>query len=234
MPAPSFRDIGFECNPFRALTREEWIAAAVIPESVRRLVQAGGHVQILGETGAGKTTALLALEDEFRRGGRSCAYENIPPKANRFHTKLIGLDVFLLDEAQRLSGGFLFFGNERGRLIRAAKKGVRLILGSHEDLTEIFRAATLILRTVRLEPPGAERLSEILERRLSLFACQADRAGFSEESVEWLRGKFSGDLRTMEFFLYDYFQVERPAGIIRAEPLREALPAFTPPAVEPE
>jgi chromosomal replication initiation ATPase DnaA len=230
MPFRTFIDIGFACNPFRALERGEWVRAAVIPGAVRRAVQAGGHLQILGPAGSGKTTTLLALEDEFRRAGRTCAYEYIPPKANRFRTETKELDVFLLDEAQRLSGRILFFGRQRARLARAAQAGTRLVLGSHDELADIFRAADMPLQTLRLEPPGAGRLAEILERRLSLFANRTDRAMFSEEALLWLLRNFGEDLRTMEYFLYEFFQTARPEGIIRAAELRLALPSFTPPA----
>jgi chromosomal replication initiation ATPase DnaA len=232
MPNRSFEEIGFACNPFRALTREEWIRAAVLPGAVRRAAQAGGLLQILGGTGSGKTTALLALENEFRRSGLSCAYEYIPPKTSRFCAKLNGIDVFFLDEAQRLSDGILLWRRERNRLVRTAKTGIRLILGSHENLTNTFLAAKMTLRTVRLFPPDAEELAVILERRLSLFELLGDRAVFSEESVDWLSRNFAGDLRTMEYFLYDFFQTQHPAGIIPSGPLRETLRSFTPPAVE--
>ncbi|MBN2084282.1 MAG: hypothetical protein JW748_03590 [Anaerolineales bacterium] len=233
MTGRSFEEIGFACNPFRALTPEEWIRAAVIPENVRRAALAGGHLQILGETGFGKTTALRALADGFRLAGVRCAYEYLPRGSNRFQAKTSGLDVYLLDEAQRLSEGFLFIRNERARLIRAAKAGVRLILGSHEDLADPFRAAGVPLRTARLHPPAPEELAEILERRLALFARKDNRARFSGEAVIWLGTTFNGDLRTMEYLLYEYFQTERPAGIISGGCLREAMQTFTPPTVGP-
>jgi chromosomal replication initiation ATPase DnaA len=233
MPVRSFEEIGFSCNPFRAITREEWIRAAVIPEPLRLAVREGGHLQIVGETGSGKTTSLLALAEEFRHAGLSCVYEYLPPGRSRFRTRMRRVEIFLLDEAQRLSKGFLFIGNERGRLLRTAESGVRLILGSHEDLTDLFRAQGLHLRTVRLHPPGAPELMEILERRLELFARAENRTRCSEEAVVWLLKKFGGDLRTMEYFLYDFFQTERPAGILRSGNLQEALGRFTPPAAGP-
>jgi chromosomal replication initiation ATPase DnaA len=233
MPVPSFEEIGFECNPFRALTPVEWARAAVVPDAARRAADDGGHLQILGESGYGKMTTLLALEKEIRQAGPACAYEYIPQGRIRFHTETRGLDVFLLDEAQRLSRGFIFIGNERNRLLLAAKAGVRLILGSHEDLTDLFRAKSLPLRTVRLHPPGAAELADILERRLELFARIRDRARFSGEAAAWLEEQFGGDLRTMEYFLYDFFQSGRPTGTIPSGSLQEALGRFTPPAAGP-
>jgi hypothetical protein len=76
-------------------------------------------------------------------------------------------------------------------------------------------------------------LAGILERRLALFARRPDRAQFAADSIQWLAKNFSGDLRTMEYFLYEFFQRARPAGVILPTALSEALPFFTPPAVEP-
>jgi chromosomal replication initiation ATPase DnaA len=233
MPLPSFPDIGFSCNPFRALTREEWAAAAVIPEAVHRALRPGGNVQILGPAGSGKSTVLLALDDKFLREGRTCAYEYIPPGCRRFRTQTDGLEVFLLDEAQRLSRGVFLLLRERARLARAAASGIRLILGSHEDLRDDFRAERVELASVRLEPPDAEQLAVLLERRLGLFAQRPDRAEFTPDSILWLLKHFGGDLRTMECFLYEFFQIARPDGLIRPGALQDELPSFTPPAVEP-
>jgi hypothetical protein len=79
-----------------------------------------------------------------------------------------------------------------------------------------------------------EELAGILERRLKLFSLTAERPEFSSKAVEWLRTKFGANLRTMEYFLYDYFQSEKPVGSIRSDSLEKALGSFKPPSVEGE
>jgi chromosomal replication initiation ATPase DnaA len=234
MPERSFSDIGFLCNPFRAMTREEWIRAAIIPETVRRAITAGGHIQLLGDAGSGKTSSLLALGDQFHKAGMRSGYEYLPRKEKSYRTKTDGLEIFLLDEAQRLSKGGFLSSNEMVRLLDAAKNGVRLILGTHEDLSPAFRSRRISPVTVTLSTPAAEELAGILERRLDLFSLKPIHTKFSPEAVDWLRSEVGANLRTMEYFLYDYFQAERPEGIIAAGPLQKSLVSFTPPVVEEE
>jgi len=234
MPERSFSDIGFRCNPFRAMTREEWIRAAIIPETVRHAIAAGGHIQLLGDAGSGKTSSLLALGDQFHKAGMRSVYEYIPQKEKSYRTNTDGVEIFLLDEAQRLSQGGFFSGNEMARLLDAAKNGVRLLLGAHEDLTPAFRSRGFSPVTVTLSTPGAEELAGILQRRLNLFSLEPNHTTFSPEAVDWLRSKFGPILRTMEYFLYDYFQGERPEGIIAVGPLQKSLDSFKSPVVEEE
>ena len=234
MPERSFPDIGFLCNPFRAMTREEWIRAAIIPETVRRAITAGGHIQLLGDAGSGKTSSLLALDDQFRKAGMRSGYEYLPPKEKSCRTKTEGLEIFLLDEAQRLSKGGILSSNEMARLLDAAKNGVRLILGTHEDLSGVFRSRGISPVTVTLATPAAEELALLLQRRLNLFSPKPIHTKFSPEAADWLRSEFGANLRTMEYFLYDFFQAERPEGIIAVGPLQKSLVSFKPPVVEEE
>src|SRR5262249_26539331 len=103
-----FHALGFRSNPFRALTDEEWAEIVVLPpELAAAAAEAearGGHLQILGDRGRGKTSALLGLAAAQRQAGKRAAYEYLPEGRDSFRTALAGLDVFLLDEAQRLNG----------------------------------------------------------------------------------------------------------------------------------
>src|SRR5712692_10403753 len=127
-----FHALGFRSNPFRALTDEEWAAIVVLPEAILQAAASGGHLQVLGEMGRGKTSTLLGLAEHFRHGGRFVEYEYLPIGQDMFKSPLAGLQVFLLDEVQRLRP------DERRRLLAAARGGLRLILGSHDDLTPLF------------------------------------------------------------------------------------------------
>lgn len=196
-----FHDIGFECNPFRALTDEEWVAVAVVPEGVRAALDEGlDNLQILGEKGYGKTTALLWMTAEMRYGGYRSAYEYIPEGEDTFQTVLEGLDFFLLDEGQRLGR------RERGRLMRQSKD-VRLVVAAHENLEGLFGKYGRPLKTIRLGESGPGHLRAILDRRLRYFALEGmEPVGFSVEAIDFLWGKFGRDVRAVEQYLYEYFQ----------------------------
>jgi hypothetical protein len=201
---------------------------AVLPESVRRAEGEGGHLQILGGAGSGKTTALLALCEKFRQKEIPYVYEYLPPGSRRFRSDPSRVRVFLLDESQRLSR------SERDRLLKIAAAGTRLILGTHENLAAAFQHARMVLRTVELSLSEPGELAILLQRRLERFAIGPIDLQFSPEVIAWLRKEFGENLRTMEYFLYDYFQTARPVGTIGTGPLQEALGAFTPPEVAKE
>ncbi len=196
-----FQALGFQCNPFRALTDEEWVAVAVVPEQLQQVMDGGfDNLQILGEQGYGKTTALRWLTAEKRYANFNAAYEYIPEGQEMFQTSLAGLDYFLLDEAQRLTKG------ERGRLLRQSK-AAGLVVAAHENLAPLFGAYGRPLTTIQLGQTTPDHLSAILDRRLRYFALAGvEPPGFSAAAVDYLWEKFGRDFRAAEIYLYEYFQ----------------------------
>jgi len=211
-----FHALGYRSNPFRALTDEEWADIVVLPDAIVTAAAYGGHLQVLGELGHGKTSTLLGLAQQFRRAGRRVVYEYLPIGQDTFTASLTGLDVFLLYEIQRLRP------NERRRLLAAAQVGLRLILGSHEDLTPMFKGAGLSLATVRLHQTAPGQLAALLARRLAAAALpnSPHSVSFDPSAVAYLEGKFGGNLRAMEHFLYEVFQSLEAPGVLTAERLK--------------
>ena len=211
-----FNALGYRSNPFRALTDEEWADIVVLPNVVVEAVANGGHLQVLGELGHGKTSTLLGLTRQFRRAGRRVAYEYLPIEHDVFTSSLGNLDVFLLDEVQRLRPG------ERRRLLTAAKTGLRLILGSHEDLAPLFKRAVLALTTVRLDHVVPEQLAALLARRLEAAALpdSALRVTFDPSALVYLEARFGSNLRAMERFLYEVFQRLEEPEVLTGERLK--------------
>ena len=212
-----FHQLGLRANPFRALEDDEWAAIAVLPEAALRAAGEGWHLQVLGERGRGKTTTLLGLQARLRQAGQRTDYEYVPDGQTAFQAVPAGLDVFLLDEAQRLAGG------ERNRLLGAARAGRRLMLGSHEDFTPMFAAAGLRLATLRLEGEGPAHLEAVLVRRVAFFALTPEAPGvtFEPGAVDYLHVQFGSDLRASERFLYEVFQALTRPSPISAEQLRQ-------------
>ncbi|MBM4425097.1 MAG: hypothetical protein FJ030_17245 [Chloroflexi bacterium] len=210
-----FHTLGLRCNPFRALTDDEWAQVAVLPDAVRGAAATGfDHLQILGPLGHGKTTALLALTARFRNEGARAAYEYLAEGETRFTADLRELDLFALDEAWRLDE------SERARLFSLISKGLRLVVSSHDDLSPTFARRGLSLTTVRLGPPGLDHLSTVLNRRLAFFALDPNAPGlaFTPDAARHLRERFGGNLRAAEYFLYEVFQ-----GLMEREEITEEV-----------
>lgn len=208
MPNPyfPFRDLGYRCNPFRAVSDEEWAGLAIVPAAVEAAL-AERHVQILGDKGHGKTTTLLALAERFRRAGQRAAYEHLEIGQDQFTSDPAGLDVCLLDETQRLKR------SERERLLKRACLP-RLILAGHEDFTPWFNRFGLALATVRFDKYPPEHIAAVVARRLEFFSLDgaAAPAGVSPAAIQYLQAAFGGDVRAMEQVLYEGFEQMRLAG----------------------
>lgn len=213
-----FDALGLRCNPFGALTRDEWASLAILPESLLAALQAGsGYLQVIGERGRGKTTCLLGLAQHFVSAGERVIYERIPEGQRHCETGLTGLDRFLLDEAQRLSPW------QRGQLLRAAAGGLRIVLGSHADYTRHFARHRLHLYTVRIaDAASPAHLAAILARRLDCFAFDhPPRVGFTPDAVEYLHRTYGTDLRAVENALYHVFQrLAAPGDLTAADLIR--------------
>jgi hypothetical protein len=206
-----FHAIGFQCNPFRTLTDEEWEAVAVLPLDLQQaLAQGFEHLQILGPLGHGKTSRLLGLAARLRQAGHRLAYEYLPQGQSHFAGGAGPLDYFLLDEAQRLSR------RERERL--AGFPALHVVLGSHEDLSPEFARGGLNLATVHIHN-DEDHLRAVLERRLSYFARGDPAVTFDASAVGFLHRTFGGNLRAAQYFLYEVFQRFPPPGPITGSQL---------------
>jgi len=206
-----FLALGFCGNPFRRLTDDELAAVTVLPDGLpRRARNSSDHLQILGAQGRGKSTCLRALTTRFTHDGLRAIYEYIPAGRKSFSTSLDGLDVFLLDEAQRLKV------RERTRLLAAAanrRHGLRVVVGVHDDMTPLFSRHRLPLATVHIDSITSPYLEAVLNRRLALLALDDPPAiTFSADAVRYLCDAFGSDLRGVERFLYEVFQCKPPPG----------------------
>ncbi len=215
-----FHALGFQRNPFGALSNEEWVAVAILTPTVQEQLETGEHVQLIGPKGSGKSTTLRRLTAHLQNQipDAKIAYEYLPEGMSRFETTLNRLDVFLLDEAQRLNWW------ERNRWLRGVKNGrLRTIFSSHEELAPLFRRKKLPLKTVELDTEITPRLyQEILWRRLSTFAIDNQpQVTFADDAIAFLYGTFKLDLREAEYFLYEVWQRLEGVGEITAVSLQK-------------
>jgi chromosomal replication initiation ATPase DnaA len=218
-----FHTLGFRCNPFRALTRQEWSEVAVIPPQIEEIISRDFmHLQVIGEQGVGKTSTLLALKRHFSNLGQRVQYHYLPPGKNRFRGNIRTSDILLLDEMQRLSK------THRTRLIKEFAsqngKGLHLICSTHEDLTLLFERHNLPLETKSLDRHEKAFVRQVVERRLQFFALdKRPQVRFTESAFRFLDETFASDLRSLEDLLYDVFQQQSFEREIDDETLRQAM-----------
>jgi hypothetical protein len=204
-------------NPFGTLNDREWLQVTVLPSPVEAALENDfDHLLVLGRKGRGKSTTLHYLVNAYRAQGLATAHERLPRFHWRYTTDIAPLDVFALDEMQRIAPW------EAVRLFREAR-GKRLLIGSHADHTAAFRLRGLGVTTVRLgREANRDRLARILARRLAVFRLDASAPPglhFTPDAVDWLWGRYGSDLRSMNSFLYDVCQKRNAPGPITAATL---------------
>jgi hypothetical protein len=217
-----FQRIGFECNPFRSLTREEVPRLAIIPEEVKNVcLESAEHLQILGAAGSGKTTLLLGLCEGEYWDDQVPGYEYLGEGDQSYQTDMQALDVFLLDEAQRLDRSSLH------RLINEANEGTRLVFSSHRDLSNEFRRGGLNLRSMIIETPSRVQIRDILSKRLLYFSLgDTPEVDFTGDGIDFLFQTFGSDIRTMMDLLYEVFQDLQVTGSLTTSDLRMAIDQY--------
>lgn len=189
--APAFTQLNLRFNPFGELDRSERGRLAVVDlDSIRP-----GRfqpLQIIADSGHGKTTHLLALMD--RTPG--AVYEYVPEGADHFLLKPDSERLFLLDEAQRV---------RRSHLQALFRAQPWLVLGTHDDLSGW---CPYPLRTLRLDSLLLEKLQKIVEARIRWALDKSSKRPFRVplERLEELRQRHGANLRAIEDELYDWFQ----------------------------
>jgi hypothetical protein len=185
-------------NPFGELAPEERPMRAIVDGRRWAAALAGADrfaLQVLGESGRGKTTHLLALRAELPRS----TYRHIT-EGERISARAIATgSPTIIDECQRLP--------PRARR-RVFARGGPLLLGSHEDHgVELARAGYRVDTLYPAESLDRERLAAILAERI-----EASRRGpgpvprISEPALDALRARYGTDVRAMEHCLYETFQ----------------------------
>lgn len=208
-------------NPFGTLNDTDRLRVTVLPPPVEAALENGfEHLLVLGRKGRGKSTTLHYLVNVYRAAGQQVAYERLPRFQWRYTTNLTPLDVFALDEMQRIAPW------EALRLFQAAR-GKRLLIGSHADHTAAFRLRGLEVTTVRLgRMASRDRLDRILQRRVEAFRLDESAPPglhFTSDAVDWLWRRYGSDLRTMNSFLYDFCQQLHAPGPITATSLNRLI-----------
>ncbi len=216
--------LGLRANPFQSLNRADWLEIAWLPAQLAAwLEQPTAVLQILGEKGSGKTSALLAISRTLRQQHYQTSYVYLP--ADEPHPELEPLKdgVLIVDEAQRLSR------QARKRLFTSAQMKTqqrvtapRLIYSSHEDFLTSSVQDSNDFVTYTLHGLNVHDLVGLLDRRVQFFASGEDcKVHFEPEAIDFLISTFLSDLRAMEAYLYDFFQAIPAEPQIKADTLQE-------------
>ena len=203
---PPFAHLNLRRNPFGELTRTEQAQLAVtdIEAFVPQLKQRRFVLQVMGEQGRGKTTHLLALRRHFPDAPYVYLAEDEPPPP------VPPAPLLFLDETQRFS---------RAQRRALFKRNASFVMATHEDHSGEFEAAGLKHHHIYLKGLSQERLAEILARRL-----EAARRGagaiphFEPDTVTELLARFGDDVRAVDAYLYEVFQVLEGVGAIKLAP----------------
>ncbi|XWX04023.1 hypothetical protein VZO05_00445 [Aggregatilineales bacterium SYSU G02658] len=198
-----FKELGLRGNPFQVLSPDELLSIVVLPPRIQALLAQGfTHLELIAPKGSGKTTNLLGLCQHFSRMGARVEYERLPMGAHRIQTHPIKVDIFAIDETQRL------FPHERVKLLWLARR-VRLLIGTHFTHRVEFALAGLPLVSLRVDHlTNREHLRQCVERRIRYFALDPDAPPItlSEDAIDWLWQQHGPDLRAVDQTLFAVFQ----------------------------
>jgi hypothetical protein len=191
---PAYAHLNLLRNPFGELTAEERAALAIadIAPWVDFLAVPRSALQFLGESGTGKTTRLLALQ-QVRPG--SAVQRIVPQEA--FHAQPDS--PMLLDEFQLLPS------SQRKRIYRT---GLPLALATHVDYRRELESSGYRVQTVcPHEALTPDLVAAICERRIEAARRgPGPLPGVRGDTVTVLLQKFGADVRAIENELYGRFQ----------------------------
>jgi hypothetical protein len=153
-----------------------------------------GHaLQLIGESGRGKTTRMLVL----RQNLASSSYVYLPESGPV--PPIPAGNPLLIDEAQRLT-----------RKLRAQvfRSRLPLVLATHVDLSRPLHKWGYVVRTIRIESDNTpELICAALNRRIDASRLKSgDIPTLRLEDARKLAARFGSNLRAIEHFLYERIQ----------------------------
>ena len=197
---------GYRCNPFRALTQQEWHELALLaPNFLPLLAQHVQLVQVLGEKGYGKTSLMMALMRHLEEQEDEVRYVYIRPGRQSIPSKSTQVATLLVDEAQRISSRAIH--DLLSSLQSKAHPLQRLILSSHVDLSESADKHNLEIASFNLPAYSFGFVKQIIQARLQHFRMPGEQAvNLSPSALKALFEHSNGNLRELEKMLYEIFQ----------------------------
>ena len=199
--------LGLVENPFRVMGEGEVLDRlmdpAILGDAEARL-RSGAHVvQVVGQSGWGKTTRLIAL----KRAGEQRLHERwvseyVRPESTGLTIPPPPLDCWCIDEAQRMRPALL-----RRIIKRARHADFRLVVGTHVSIEHECRTAGVEWSTIRLAPPTIRAIERFTRTRiLAALRNGLDAPRPAPAALDLLDRQTAGNLHLVEEILYEVFQ----------------------------
>lgn len=197
-----FQHLNLRFNPFGELPLKyrAQLAIVEIDSYLEELQNDLTAIQFMADKGRGKTTHLLAIQDQFPEA----AYVHLPEDSRPPIPQ--GSPLFV-DEVQRLN----WF--QRASVFR---RPVPLVLGTHCDYRRQLRRFGRHVITVHVgEKMAPEVLTQIVQRRIEFARRQAGAVPkLTPQTIARLIETYGDDVRAIEGHLYNVFQqLEEPGDV---------------------
>jgi hypothetical protein len=200
------------------LKTSDWREIAILPDPVLSwLDKPSAVLQISGDQGAGKTSALYALQTRLEYEGIDPKYYYIPEDTSAVQIDFDHPGPLLIDEAQRLNKRML-----RGLVKRpsAPSQKPALVYTTHKDYSAVLQRLSIDYETIHLMALDESELARLLECRVRHFAIGSScEIRFTAQAVHYLANSYRSDLRQMEARLYHFFQAIPSQALITAHDL---------------
>lgn len=195
---PLWAVLGYAGNPFQSRDADAQRAAPIPRSEYAALAAAEWRVaEILGESGAGKTTCLHWLRAHFEARGLRVRYEYIHAPDTAASLDPNAVDLLLIDEAERA-------GPEQLR--RLLRGRARVAAGTHTGVAQ-YAPSGVEVRTLMLGLAPFELASDILRRALA--ASGAAAPVIDEDILRVWYEAAAGNLLRMDMIGYELFQSPR-------------------------
>jgi hypothetical protein len=218
--------LGLRANPFQSLRIDDWVEIAILPGKLSAwYAEPSAVLQISGEKGVGKSSALFALQKILRTQAFNPEYAYIPLKRSKTQIDLDHPGPLLIDEAQRLSVSLRRKLLQRKPTIQAHyAQTPSLIYTTHVNFKDDLRRLSIDFKSIHLSVLNHEDLTHLLERRVRYFSSdESCEVRFHPKAVDFLSRTFGSNLRQMEAYLYDFFQAIPSHPLISAQQLERHL-----------
>ena len=161
-------------------------------------------IEVVGQSGWGKTTYLAALRHvgEERLREKWVAHY-CRPEDNGVRAPQEPLDCWCIDEAQRVRPARM-----RGILRKRAARGdFRLVVATHTSIEPICRSVGAECSTIRLPRPTIRTIERFTRTRiLAALRSGLDAPRLAPAALDLLDRQTAGNLHQVEEILYEVFQ----------------------------